>query len=38
MFTLPDIKTETDKIACIEVCGSVHTADRQRPMQISIGF
>ena len=26
------------KIACTELFGSVYTAQRQRPMQISLGF
>ena len=25
-------------MACIELCGGVHTAQIQRPMQLSIGF
>ena len=29
MFTLPD--TETDKMGCVELCGSVHNAQRQTP-------
>ena len=26
------------KMACMELCGGVHTAQRGRPMQISVGF
>lgn len=29
--------TGTEKMACVEMCGGVHT-QRQRPMQISIEF
>ena len=38
MFTLEETEIETDKMACIELCGAVYTAHRQRAMQISIGF
>ena len=26
------------KMACVELCGGIHTAQRQRPMQISMEF
>ena len=40
VFTLPDTETdtETDKMACTVMCGGLHTAQIQTPIQILIGF
>ena len=40
VFTLTDTKTEieTEKMACIELCGGVHATQRQKLTQTFIGF
>ena len=38
VYTVRDRDRDRDKITCIELCGGVHTAQRQKPMRISIGF
>ena len=41
VFTLPNTESETEtdkKMGCIELCGDVHTAQRQTLTEIPIGF
>ena len=41
MFTLPDIETDKEtkkRMGCTELCGGVHTSQRQIPVHIPIGF